>query len=196
VWIYEHAELDSFSRARDVERIMAYLSSSKDHYRKSYGHRAEDVPRQSVFAGSTNKNEYLGDGTNGLNRRMWPVPCTSIDVPLIIDNRDQLWAEAVAMFNRHERWWLPNEVKAAHAELAQNRNAPDPWIEKVATLEPREHTMGDVLLHCGVEPSKRSILDERRMSPMLRAAGWTPHRVKRNGIDIRYWVPSSFGTKT
>jgi hypothetical protein len=196
VWIYEHAELDSFSRARDVERIMAYLSSSKDHYRKSYGHRAEDVPRQSVFAGTTNKNEYLGDGTNGLNRRMWPVPCTSIDVALIRDHRDQLWAEAVALYSAHHRWWLPNEVKAAHAELAENRNAPDPWLERIVMLEPKEHTMGDVLAFCGVDAGKRTIFDERRVSPLLRQAGWTPHRVKRGGTQIRFWVPPTFGHTT
>jgi hypothetical protein len=196
VWIYEHAELDSFSRARDVERIMAYLSSSKDHYRKSYGHRAEDVPRQSVFAGTTNKNEYLGDGTNGLNRRMWPVPCTAIDVSLIRDHRDQLWAEAVALFDAHERWWLPNEVKAAHAELAENRNSPDPWLERIAMLEPREHTMGDVLMHCGVDQGKRTVFDEKRLAPLLRQAGWHPHRVKRNGVTIRFWVPTSFAAAT
>lgn len=192
VWIYEHAELDSFSRARDVERIMAYLSSSKDHYRKSYGHRAEDVPRQSVFAGTTNKNEYLGDGTNGLNRRMWPVPCTRIDVPLIRDNRDQLWAEAVAMYDRHERWWLPNTVKDAHAELAENRNTPDPWIERIAMLEKKEHTMGDVLQVCGVEAGKRTIFDEKRVAPLLRKCGWTPHQIKRNGVRLRVWVPEDY----
>lgn len=87
-------------------------------------------------------------------------------------------------------------MKAAHAELAENRNSPDPWIEKVATLEPREHTMGDVLQHCGVDAGKRTVFDERRVAPLLRQSGWTPHRVKRAGTQIRYWVPVGFGTKT
>lgn len=188
VWIYEHAELDSFSRARDVERIMAYLSSSKDHYRKSYGHRAEDVPRQSVFAGTTNKNEYLGDGTNGLNRRMWPVPCSAIDVELIRDNRDQLWAEAVAMYDRHERWWLPNEVKAAHADLADERHSPDPWIESIAKFDQtKTYTMSAALTACGIDLGKRDLAGERRIAPLLRKSGWIPVQTTENGVRIRYW---------
>lgn len=188
-WIYEWPELASLRSAKEIERVTAYLSSPSDYYRKSYGRRAEDVPRQSVFFGTTNDTNYMPSKDSGLFRRLHPIVCTVIDKSLLIDNRDQLWAEAVAMYDAGNKWWLPNAVKDAHAELAEERHAPDPWIERIAMLERKEHTMGDVLAACGVDAGKRTVFDEKRLSPLLRKAGWTPHRVKRNGVTIRFWVP-------
>jgi hypothetical protein len=192
VWIYEHAELSNI-RGREAERVNAYMSSAKDHYRKSYGRVAEDVHRQSVFAGTTNSKDYISSNeSDGQRRRFWPVPCTKIDVSLIRDYRDQLWAEAVAMYDAHHRWWLPHEVHAHHAELTEERHSPDPWIERIALLEPKEHTMGEVLGLCGVDPGKRSVIDEKRVSPLLKKAGWHSTQARRGGVRIRFWVPPGF----
>ena len=94
VWIIEVAELDSMSRA-EVGKIKAFLSRATDRYRPPYGARLVEIPRQCIFAGSVNHSAYLRDETGG--RRFWPVACGSIDIEGLTRDRDQLWAEAVAV---------------------------------------------------------------------------------------------------
>ena len=89
------------------------------------------MPRQCVFVGTTNADEYLSDSTGG--RRFWPVRCTSIDIDAIARDRDQLWAEAVAAYHAGETWWLDDDElrSAAEAEQEQRRIA-DPWEAIIA----------------------------------------------------------------
>ncbi|VVP72440.1 VapE domain-containing protein [Pseudomonas fluorescens] len=57
-WIVELGELDSFNKAEST-KAKQFFSASTDTYRESYGRRTMDVPRQCVFVGTTNQDEYL-----------------------------------------------------------------------------------------------------------------------------------------
>jgi hypothetical protein len=128
-WIYEFAELSAI-RGRDVERVKNFVSSQCDNYRPSYGQRNRDYPRQCVFAGSTNQNHYLHDPTG--SRRFWPVRCTHVDLASIRQDRDQLWAEAVARFTAGEPWHLDTaELRILAASEAEGREERDDWIDIV-----------------------------------------------------------------
>jgi predicted P-loop ATPase len=98
-WVIELSELAAM-QGREIERVKGYVSRQIDRYRPSYGRRAIDVPRQCVFIGTTNDDEYLPDSTG--NRRFWPITCTTIDVDAIAHDRAQLWAEAVAAYHAGE----------------------------------------------------------------------------------------------
>jgi len=52
-WCNEMAEMDSHRKADDTA-FKQFLSTQTDRVRWHYGRRAEDVPRQSVFVGTTN----------------------------------------------------------------------------------------------------------------------------------------------
>ncbi|MGG2035188.1 VapE domain-containing protein [Pseudomonas aeruginosa] len=69
-WISELGELDAFNKA-DSTKAKQFFSASVDTFREKYGRRSRDVPRQCVFVGTTNQEEYLKDTTG--NRRYWPV---------------------------------------------------------------------------------------------------------------------------
>lgn len=71
VWVFVFDELDSLRRS-EVTKTKNFLSSPKDHYRAPYGRTARDYPRQNVFGGTTNLDEYLVDRTG--NRRILARP--------------------------------------------------------------------------------------------------------------------------
>jgi hypothetical protein len=85
-------ELASMTRG-EIERVKAFITRKVDRFRPSYGRRVIEVPRQSVFIGSTNSDAYLKDETGG--RRFWPIRCGNIDLKAIERDRPQLWAEAL-----------------------------------------------------------------------------------------------------
>lgn len=99
-WIMEIGELSGFSRA-DVRTIKAFITRTTDKVRLAYDRRAGEFPRQCIFIGSTNDDQYLKDDTGG--RRFWPIACMllgmlEIDTDRLRANVDQLWAEAHAMY--------------------------------------------------------------------------------------------------
>jgi predicted P-loop ATPase len=128
-WIIELSELSAMSRA-DVEAIKAFLSRSEERFRPAYGRYEITVPRQCVFAGTTNQSSYLQDATG--NRRFWPVAVGNIDLKRLQEDREQLLAEAVAAFRAKRQWWLPPEAEAIARVEQAARVAEDVWLSDIA----------------------------------------------------------------
>lgn len=105
-WCYEMAEMDAFSKADDTT-FKQFLTSQVDRVRWHYGKHAQDVPRSSIFAGTTNAKEYGKDATG--MRRIWPVQCGRLELEAIAADRDQLWAEAVVLYKQGVRWWVDRD---------------------------------------------------------------------------------------
>lgn len=122
-WHIELAEVTTL-RASEAEDLKAFISRNEDTYRPPYGRVTVKTPRRCVFVGTTNSSEYLRADSSGY-RRWWPVRCTCIDIAGLKQDRGQLWAEAVARFQRGEEWWL-SENHAQRAEVhAQERSETD-----------------------------------------------------------------------
>ena len=143
-WCIEIAELDAFSKA-ETTRIKAFLSRRKDRFRPPYGSRVSEFPRQCIFAGTTNKDDYLRDETGG--RRFWPIKCGRIKVDAIALDRDQLWAEARVLFERGVKWWLDPQASALAAMQQEKRYASDAWEDEVLDFiaERNDLSMGEIL---------------------------------------------------
>lgn len=193
VWVIEIAELDSMSRS-DVGKIKAFMSRMTDRFRPPYGKRPIDSPRQCVFAGSVNHGAYLRDETGG--RRFWPVECKAavIDVDALADVRDQLWAEAAALYFDGKAWWLDSMELTREAQEEQAaRYEGDPWDEVImAWVEDRDSvSIADVLAIC-LEKKKDmwSHLDKIRVARCLRAHGWVRFNAGSRGArEWRYRRP-------
>lgn len=124
-WIIELAELASIKRS-DVEQVKNFLSKKEDTYRQAYGKRVQPYPRQCVFFGTTNEDDFLKGDTG--NRRFWVVKvdaskCAFKDpFAAVTTDRDQLWAEAYYRYKHDEALYLDPEMEKEARVRQQEAN--------------------------------------------------------------------------
>jgi predicted P-loop ATPase len=186
-WLVEISEMHSFDRS-EVERIKGIISCAVDRYRAPYGRNAEDHPRQSVFAGTTNRDDWQRDDTGA--RRFWAVRCGIIDTAWLAVHRDQLFAEAVARFRAGESWWSVPSVEAA-AE-ADERRPRDTWEDALRSYldDTKQYGMQQLLENClDIPLAKQDRVAQLRTGSAMRALGWEPRTLRRGlGQTIRVWA--------
>lgn len=145
-WVYEIAELGSLMKAEERKQ-KSFLSRQDDEYRPPYGKRIIKVPRQSVFIGTTNEEEYLKDATGA--RRFWPVMCAGdFNLDGLLAVRELLYAEALHDYRNGERCWPTHDEQRALFNPEQaKRGMPEPfedylydWVNK----QPGPFSMADV----------------------------------------------------
>lgn len=190
--IIEFADLSGFPRD-DRNRIKHMLASRVDTYRKSYGHSPGDYPRRSIFCATTNDEVYLQDETGA--RRFWPLKTSSISLDYAREYRDQLFAEAMQIFNSglphlderrpdNTKWW---RVPESASEEQEDRREIHPW--EAAIMEFVRHkdvvTMQEIFAPSGpipIEISKRNKFDDMRAGVILKMAGFQRTRRRVNGV--------------
>ena len=104
-WICELSEMVATANAKSIEEIKSFLSRDKDFLRMAYDRYGGDHPRQSVFAGTTNRMDFLPLDRSG-NRRFLPVTVDASKADChILDNPaesrhyfEQLWAEIMVQY--------------------------------------------------------------------------------------------------
>jgi len=129
--IIEFAELAGFSQ-NSRERNKAYLSRRVDRARLAYGHYAKDQPRSSVPIGTTNPGGYLNDPTG--ERRYWHVAVRKYDRDAFLADKDQLYAEAVALEPNARLWLDTAELEAAHDAIVVTAKEPNTLVDDLHDL--------------------------------------------------------------
>lgn len=206
-WIIEWAELESMRRARDQEALKGFLSARVDLFRKPYGRDVVEAPRHCVIVGSTNQEEYLGDATG--SRRFWTVRVKRlVDAEWVRANREQLWAEAVAIYSAakgcsecephsrcaNHRWWLTEEEEAHRAEQNASHEEQHPWMEIIRDwldghLAFAHVTPEQVLVEAvGMEVPKIRNVDQQAVGSILRRLGWSRVRRRVGPGGLARWV--------
>jgi predicted P-loop ATPase len=189
-WGIEVAELAAMRRG-EVEKTKAFISRNTDIFRPSYGRHVIHAPRQSVFWGTTNSEDYLKDETGG--RRFWPIKCGHIDLKAIERHRDQLWAEAMKLYQDGVPWWLTDkeDVVAAKEEQAE-RYVDDAWSDAIAAyVESKDYVTVDEILAkvLELEIARRDQLAKNRVVACLRTLGLVRYRGPRPRQEKRYRRP-------
>ena len=186
-WLVEITELNAMKRAEATE-LKSFLSRTDERYRPTWGHREAFQPRQCCFVGTTNELQYLKDPSGG--RRFWPVRVGvtgDIQIELLEENRDQLFAEATDHYRHGVQWWPDKqfEVELIKPEQAA-RLEVDVWREKIEEYVGgrTSASVADILGHLGLVTKEQHQLNAMRVVAVLRDLGWEPERSKRQ----RFWV--------
>ena len=103
----EMAELADF-QGKHANKIKSFLTTEKDRYRIVYDRDLVYKSRRICFFGTSNDYQILDDGWE---RRFWIFKIQSkVDLGWIVENKDQLWAEAVHWYKSGKEWHLlPHE---------------------------------------------------------------------------------------
>lgn len=206
--IVEMSELATVRRA-EMEALKAVLTTCVDEVRLSYERDAKSYPRTCVFGGTTNEigQAYIVDITGA--RRFWPThvgEIRPINIPLLRQDRDQLWAEAVEAYDNGEDWYTvpADEVSAEQADRQVSLEQSDPWFHKVrgaltegdsfknqlfisvprfidgqptAKIAVRAGSMSNLLgVLLGVDTARQSTLDTSRLQRILKGIGFVRMR--------------------
>ncbi|WP_338661148.1 virulence-associated E family protein [Pararoseomonas sp. SCSIO 73927] len=200
-WLIEVAELDAFRKA-DFRSLKDFLTRAVEEFTPKYGRMPVREPRSCVFIGSTNESEFLKDDTG--NRRFWPVTVGVLDLATLRQDRDQLWAEAVAAYRAGEAWHPSQDWQERHATPVQEAAREDvdarvpkvrAWLDGEATLygeagEPRDRTTAaEVWTEAlGGKDSAFPKADQMAVAKMLKALGWE-RKLVRDGQHVgRLWL--------
>jgi len=175
-WCIEIAELNRFVGA-EATMLNAFFSQRKDEYRRPYGRNLVEVPRHCVFIGTTNDTHYLSGSTG--NRRYMPVRAHQVDVQALAEDRDMIWAEALARFLNEEKYWFePNDADIVEAQEARFEH--DPWEDAIAEhlkslIDSKVHT-DSLYTVLGLELGRVKRLDNQRIRDIMHRLGWEPCR--------------------
>jgi predicted P-loop ATPase len=189
-WIVELPELSALRRS-DVESVKAFLSRTEERYRPPYGRGEVIEQRRCIFAGTTNRNDYLADDTGG--RRFWPVKVGRINAEDLKRVRDQIWAEAVAALNAGEQWWLSAEDEAGAAEIVADRQTDDLWSGRVlsAAAGLPAVSAAQILTMIGIPLEQCGKSESMRIAGILTRAGWRKDGKFKSGPykDLSRYLP-------
>ena len=118
-------------QGRDGEAIKAWLSRSVEEWTPKYQEFTVKFPRRVVFIGTTNTDEFLADDTG--ERRWLPIRVGATDLPRLRTERDQLWAEALALHRAGGVQWraAQDQAREVHAEFKVATS--DTWTDVLRT---------------------------------------------------------------
>jgi predicted P-loop ATPase len=127
-WIHELGEMASLKRS-EVETAKQFIAAKDDKYVAPYGKELTVTPRRCVFAGTTNEFEFLVDDTG--NRRFWTIVCKYVDTGYVLDNREQIWAEAITLYLEGFQYWPDKDDSEKLTESQEEFRERRPWEDAV-----------------------------------------------------------------
>ena len=187
-WIVEIEELDAF-RKSEIETIKSFISNASDRYCLKWSKYAQDWPRTCVFAGTTNRTDYLRDETG--NRRFWPIWCDQIDLENLKIDRDQLLAEAVQRYKEGESVLMNKEAAALAVENQNERYQGDSWEEIINEYceDKDKVSIGEIYEKALMINDRNQWIksSEMRIVKILKHQGRVARRIRSGGTRVTYY---------
>ena len=200
MWCVELAELDGFNRA-EASRSKAFFTRTEDRYRNPYGRKPVNIQRTGVFAGSVNHGTYLKDDSG--NRRYWPVTVGvgKVNMDDLVTDRDQIWAEAVQLYQQGVEWWVRASDSAIYEQEQDARYIGDAWESIIKQwletpdkggIKPQKVRLDQVMqgaLH--LDKSKLTPPEQQRVGRIMARIGWPRDRSTTGQREWFYCRPST-----
>lgn len=114
-WVVEMAEMAAAKKA-DSNTLKNRLSTQRDTHRLAYAKREQEFPRQSIWAGTSNEDDYLTDPTSNRRFWVWRSPKTRFD-PIDTDRLEK------------NVWRLIGAAYAAYLEMRQEQPYGELWLD-------------------------------------------------------------------
>ena len=190
-WIIELAELKSLARtAGGVDSVKRFLTAVQDKIRLPYERRADIFLRQSVFAGTTNKSDFLQDETG--NRRFLIVqtgvhePKKNLFDPEAMNDIKAAWAEAVHIYKTEKpKLLLPESCRKQAEELQAESMSDDGKIGII------QEYLSDKYRTCAIE------IWQKALGEQGRPAKWQASEISNIILGLPEWEhipnPTKFG---
>jgi predicted P-loop ATPase len=191
-WLIEVSEMHAMTRT-ETSQLKAFITRQVERYRPSFGRREVIEPRQCVFVGTTNKDNYLRDETGG--RRFWPIKTGSIDIEGLARDRDQLFAEAVDRYRSGVQWWPDKDFEREWIVPVQSaRYEADLWEESIGSYLRAQSRVTVSQVARGAlyfDTNRVGTADQRRITTAMERLGWKREREdgKTDSQGKRWWVP-------
>lgn len=190
-WIIELSELKSLARtAGGVDSVKRFLTAVQDKIRLPYERRADIFLRQSVFAGTTNKSDFLQDETG--NRRFLIIqtgvhePKKNLFDPEAMNDIKAAWAEAVHIYKTEKpKLLLPESCRKQAEELQAESMSDDGKIGII------QEYLSDKHRTCAIE------IWQKALGEQGRPAKWQASEISNIILGLPEWEripnPTKFG---
>lgn len=207
--LVEWSEGEHAKSAKMIDSVKQFLSQQEDEFRPPYGRYMVKRPRRCVFCGTSNDVELLHDNTG--SRRFYVLQTgRDVDLERVLEWRDQLFAQALALYSRYcdavpgstdwhaTRWWFTAREDVDREAVVSQFRATSVWQEDIAAWldalvrdkgPEAAFLIGDVMEHAVQLPRERkSKRAEAEVRACLLALGARElGRVRRNGRRARWW---------
>jgi predicted P-loop ATPase len=208
IWGLENGELEGMHLKNVQGKIKAQLSRKNDRTRRVWDRMTVNAPRTAISWGTTNDRDYLR-AQSGENRRFFPVTVQrSIDIPKLVRDRDQIWAEAMVLDVMGESTVLPEHLWTDAKAERDKRTQHDPWADAieqaihdvrngdedgsvsvaaydVVDFEERV-TSAFLMTEVGIQIEKQDAGVARRVAGIMRELGWSgPQSVRVAGRNCK-----------
>jgi len=166
---------------RAIEEIKAFVTRRYEHWVPKFKEFSTLYARRCILIGTGNEDEILSDPTG--ERRWLPGRCGTLNVDLLIEHRDQYWAEGAARFTMNGVEWQDAERLAIpeHSRFKVSdswERAIRLWLQTPGIDQKMPEDKGYVSVHevlgaaLGVNMAQASRAHELRVIKALRAIGF------------------------
>ncbi|MBD1856453.1 MULTISPECIES: VapE domain-containing protein [Leptolyngbya] len=192
-WFCEYAEFETVFSEKALSKVKGFVTNKTDVVRLPYARADQSMQRRFVLVGTTNETEFLIDPTG--ERRFWIIPVSGkIDIALLKEERDRLWAAAVALYKSGYQWHLTDDEEREAKLIADQFQRTDPWEEEIkASLQGKAMVsikeILDFNLQCPI--NQQTQREQKRVSKILTQLGWEKKNLRVDGKQVKRWVPSN-----
>ncbi len=187
-WIYEISEIQSYKK-NEQESLKRFISRRYDAYRAPFTSEVREVYRNTTFVATTSEDSF--EDTCPGDRIYVRVTTRETHPVWIRENRDQLWAEAVVLYDRNVSWEdmgvLPEDCLGVSDEwasilLAYIRSGTQDGFFSVERI---------LTQWLNIPEEKISRVERTRIVDLMRSLGVPQARLQQMKVALEYGYTST-----